>query len=259
MARKKPHEEEASAERYIVTYADLITLLLAFFIILYAMSDVNEDKVKEVALGLQIGFNTGTQELINLEMGQNPEKRETATQDEIKMMKAVSENNELREMKEKIDQKIEEEKLTQEVKTQITKDGLKIVLTDEILFASGSAELKNDFIGVIKTISVIINDVENPVQISGFTDNVPISTPRYPSNWDLSTDRALSVLRYMLTHNGDVASSRFSAAGYGEYQPIASNDTEAGKRANRRVEILIGRMNTDGLLIPDKGGADIER
>ena len=262
MARKQKHEEHVNHERYLISYADIMTLLTALFIVLFAMSDVNEEKMKQVAVSFQEAlYGEASGELLNLEMGKNPEIRKPteATPAEMKMMKSVAEQNELRKLKEKIDEKIEEEKIESKVKTEITKDGLKIVLTDEILFESGSAILKKDFLSILKTITVVIQEVDNPVQISGFTDNIPISTARYPSNWELSTDRAVSVLRYILTNDKKIDPMRFSAAGYGEYQPIASNATKEGRETNRRVEILIERMNSEGLLEPNEGGGENEK
>lgn len=262
MARKKRPEGHINVERYLISYADIMTLLTALFIVLFAMSDVNEQKMKQVADSFQNAFyGKGSNELIDLEIGRNPELRKptTATESEMRMMRSVAEQNELRKIKEKIDAKIREENIETKITTQITKDGLKIVLTDEILFESGSAQLKNDFISVLNTIAVLIKEVDNPVQISGFTDNIPISTAKYPSNWELSTDRAISVLRYMLKADKSLEPTRFSAAGYGEYKPIASNKTKEGRQMNRRVEILIERMNPEGLMEPNEGGVKSEK
>jgi chemotaxis protein MotB len=96
-----------------------------------------------------------------------------------------------------------------------------------------------------------VTDIENPIKISGHTDNVPIHTLKYPSNWELSSDRSNAVLHFML-QNKKLLPTRFSAAGFGEYKPIADNKSEAGRSKNRRVEILVERMNQEGLLVPDK-------
>jgi len=250
MAAKKPHEEHVNHERYMVTYADLITLLLAFFIILYAMSDVNKAKFEELASSLQVAFNSGSPTVLNLEVAENKEikKRQTVTEKEMETMKAVKEQNELRKIQEKIDQEIKEEGLQDKVKTQLTDEGLKILLTDKILFQPGQAILKQESLQIISTISTTLIDLQNPVQVNGFTDNIPIQTQQFPSNWELSSARALSVLRYLLEENNQLVPTRFAATGYGEYKPIATNDTEEGRNMNRRVEILIERINSDGLM-----------
>jgi len=250
MAAKKPHEEHVNHERYMVTYADLITLLLAFFIILYAMSDVNKAKFEELASSLQVAFNSGSPTVLNLQVAQNKEikKRQPATEKEMETMKAVKEQNELRKIQEKIDQEIKKEGLQDKVKTQLTDEGLKILLTDKILFQTGQAVLKEESLQIISTISTTLADIQNPVQVNGFTDNIPIQTQQFPSNWELSSARSLSVLRFLLENNKQLLPTRFAATGYGEYKPIASNDTEEGRNINRRVEILIERLNSDGLM-----------
>lgn len=250
MARKKKPEEHENHERYLVSYADLMTLLTALFIILFAMSDVNEQKYNELARSLSVAFHQGSDDIINIDIGQNPEIRKPTetSQGELNMMKAVKEQNELREIKKKIDQKIEDEKLVGKIETILAKDGLKIVLTNEVLFNSGSAVLKKDFKEMIGTIGYLIEGIDNPVEVSGYTDNIPISTARYPSNWELSSDRALSVLKYMMKTNKTLDPVRFSASGFGEYRPIASNETRVGREKNRRVEILVERRHGNGML-----------
>lgn len=248
MAKKVPHEEHINHERYMVTYADLITLLLAFFIILYAMSETDEQKFDEVAYSLSMGFNQGSKALISTNIDSNPELKSKQNQENLEMMESVKEQSELRELKKKIDEKIKEENLEDKISTELQKQGLMIILTDEVLFNSGSAQIKKEHSKVIDTVGQLITDVNNPVQISGFTDNVPINTAEFPSNWELSGERSMSVLKYLLNNNKKLDPKRFSAAGYGEYQPIASNETKEGKAKNRRVEILIERINTEGLL-----------
>lgn len=251
MGRKhKKHEEHENHERYLVTYSDLITLLLAFFIILYAMSDVNEEKFDTFSKSLSVAFHNGSNNIIDLGLENRNSNtiRSKLSPQEMQMMAAISENNDLRKMKKEIDKKIKENNLQGQMSTNLTEDGLKIILTNEILFEPGKAELKSDYRFIIDSISGLVKGVENKVQISGYTDNVPISTPEFPSNWDLSSARSLSVLKEMLKTDKGLDPKRFSAAGYGEYQPIASNTTAEGRKENRRVEILIERKNTQGSL-----------
>jgi chemotaxis protein MotB len=261
MAKKKKHHTEGheNGERWLLTYADLITLLLCFFIILYAMSDANPAKFDIFAKSLSIAFNNGQKDSINLNMSQIQsvikDLPPTPAQ-QVKMMKAVAENNNLLEIKKKIDAKVAETpELANKVKTELTKEGLDIVLNDAIFFASGEADLKKDYIYIINSVSSLIVNVPNPVKISGFTDNIPISTPVFPTNWELSTARSVAVLKEMIKTNG-MNPTRYSASGYGEYRPVTTNTTEEGRRANRRVEILIERIHTDGLLEtkPNTGG-----
>lgn len=247
--KKKPHEEHVNHERYMVTYADLITLLLAFFIILFAMSDENPHKFEQVAQSLSAGFNKGSESIINTDLATNPElKRQQTNEQNVKMMASVKEQNELRELKKRIDQKVSEMGLEKQITTTLGKQGLMISLTDKVLFNSGSAELKNENSEIIKVVGSIISEVQNPVQVSGYTDNVPINTGDFPSNWELSGQRSMTVLKYMIDNNKGLNPERIYAAGFGEYHPIANNDTEEGREKNRRVEILVERMNGENLL-----------
>ncbi|PGK51368.1 flagellar motor protein MotB [Priestia megaterium] len=244
MARKKPHEEHENHERYLVTYSDLITLLLAFFIILYAMSSVDQDKFDAFSQSLSVAFNHGTTSPIEFDGTYNKNARKEATQEELKEIKDAKENNQLKQVKEKIDKVISDKKLTQQIETKLDDEGLHIILTNEILFESGDAKVKPQMRSVLRNIALLIDSIPNEVSISGHTDNLPISTPLYPSNWELSAARAVSVLKETLKSDPNLKPNRLSAAGYGEHHPAASNNTEKGRQKNRRVEILIKREIT---------------
>ena len=242
MARKKPHEEHENHERYLVTYADLITLLLAFFIILYAMSSVDQNKFDVFSESLSMAFHKGTPNIIDLDGTFNKNARKEVTKEELKTMKEASETNKLDQAKQKVEKEIKSRNLEENVKVTLDKEGLHIVLKNEILFASGEAVVKTEMKQILKQMSQIVSTVENPVIISGHTDNFPIRTAMYPSNWELSSARAVSVLRQMVENNPNLKADRFAASGYGEYHPVAENTTEAGRQQNRRVEILVKRM-----------------
>lgn len=242
MARKKPHEEHENHERYLVTYADLITLLLAFFIILYAMSSVDQNKFDAFSESLSMAFHKGTPNIVDLDGTFNKNARKEVTQEELKTMKEARESNKLEQAKEKVEKEIQSKNLEENVKVTLDKEGLHIVLKNEILFASGEANVKPEMKNILKQISHIVSTVENPVIISGHTDNFPIRTALYPSNWELSSARAVSVLREMVENNPTLKAERFAASGYGEYHPVAENKTEEGRQQNRRVEILVKRM-----------------
>lgn len=242
MARKKPHEEHENHERYLVTYADLITLLLAFFIILYAMSSVDQNKFDAFSESLSMAFHKGTPTIVDLDGTFNKNARKEVTKEELKTMKEARESNKLEQAKQKVEKEIQSKNLEENVKVTLDKEGLHIVLKNEILFASGEANVKPEMKNILKQISHIVSTVENPVIISGHTDNYPIRTAMYPSNWELSSARAVSVLREMVENNPTLKAERFAASGYGEYHPVAENKTEEGRQQNRRVEILVKRM-----------------
>ncbi|MGF7535749.1 flagellar motor protein MotB [Bacillus mexicanus] len=249
--KKKAHGH-VNHERYLVTYSDLITLLLAFFIILYAMSSPDESKLEALAEQLTLAFHPSAESLLpqlNSQGGESRQRGQAATSEEQKTMESVSEQSSLRKVKEKIDEEAGKQGVSGEIQTKLTDEGLKIVLTDDILFNSGSATLKDEkSTAIIGNIGLILSTINNPVTIDGHTDNIPISNSQYPSNWELSAARSLSVLREMVNFTPKLDPTRFSASGYGEYRPVADNSVEHGRKANRRVEILVKRENQDGLL-----------
>jgi len=255
---KKKHEGHVNHERYLVTYSDLITLLLAFFIILYSMSTPDAKKMESLANQLSIQFHPQSESITPpLDSNKNVSERTrgaAATEQEQKTMASVSEQNSLREAKEKIEKEVKERGLEKDVKTSLSDSGLKITLTDKVLFETGSAVLNNsNTMGLLDEIGFILSTIDNPVSIEGHTDNIPINNPQYPSNWELSAARSLSVLREMVAFTPVLDPTRFSATGFGEFKPIADNSSGAGRQKNRRVEILVKRQNADGLLKAERG------
>lgn len=244
MARKKPHEEHENHERYLVTYSDLITLLLAFFIILYAMSSVDKAKVLDFTESLSMAFNHASPAVINFQGTANKNARTQASQQQLQQIKQAQQNGQLDDLKKKVDKEVQDKGLENSITTKMDKDGLHIILTNEILFESGQAIIKPQMSNILKDISDLLGTVPNEVVISGHTDDIPISTPQYPSNWELSTTRAVAVLKEVLVDNPNLVATRFSAAGYGQFHPIVPNTSDGARQKNRRVEILVKRDNT---------------
>ena len=254
--KKKEHIEPENNERYIITYADLITLLLCFFVILYAMNEPKAENHQELGGYFESVFSPRAEKVsfIKEDEVRTGMYNKPLTEEENRMMKSISEQNNLRELQEKIEQKIDEEGLDHRINTNLTEDGLRIVLTDEILFESGSATINNeDSIKLLRFITKLIHPLNNKVSIEGHTDDIPISNSTFASNWELSTARSVAVLKEMISSQDGLNPVRFSAAGYGEYNPIESNNTKNGRSKNRRVEILIERIYPDGLLQPERG------
>lgn len=239
MARKKNQaaQDGPTGDEWLGTYADCITLLLTFFVLLYSMSSVNEEKLKAVSAALQsvLTGQTGKTFLeYDLNNGEVPIVGENATEEE-KPVDSVDENA---IMYEKIKKFIEENGLEDEVEIREDERGIVMQLRDSILFESGKAELKPESKGLLNTIGNLLSTLDNGIIVEGHTDNLPINTYKYASNWELSSARAVTVVKYFI-EDEKLDPKRFTASGYGEYQPIVENNSEENRAKNRRVNILI--------------------
>lgn len=253
MARKKKHHEEEheNAERWLVSYADFITLLFAFFVTMYAISRVDERKLGSAveslqrALGSNIFMQTSrpepgvfhtTSQPIDVALVQAPAKKEEgAGKEDFEKLAA--------EIKKKMEDGIKDnggqgEASLSQLKFIIDKRGLVLRFSERFFFDSGDASLRPEVIPTLNVLAQSLEKIPHHIRIEGHTDSVPISTLRFPSNWELSTARATSIVRYFLTHF-KFAPNQLSAAGYGEFRPIASNQTTEGRTQNRRVDIVI--------------------
>jgi flagellar motor protein motB len=244
MARKKhakPHEEEAG-EAWLLPYSDLMTLLLALFIALFAMSQTDASKVQALAQAFTAAFNMGGPSFFS---GMGPStslSSSTMMQGEDNANNAyMQENENLHEVQEKLEQYIKENNLQDQVSTELSEEGLMIRLKERALFASGSAALQGQAEQIVPVIAGLLASLPERVTISGHTDNVPIATAQFPSNWELSSSRAVNLMRGLMGAQPSLNPARFSALGYSEYRPIATNDTEEGRAQNRRVEVFIAR------------------
>jgi chemotaxis protein MotB len=239
MGRKKKEEEhKAGAPEWLATYGDMMTLLLCFFVLLFASSTIDSQKYKAVvqslsgSLGvLDSGTTVTLEPLINNFPSENPTD-------------APSESEELSEMQEEIQKILEESKLDGQVRLEINERGLLIRFLENVLFDSGKADLKPQAMEIIDKVSDILKDAPRRILVEGHTDNVPISTFKFPSNWELSTTRAVNVVKYMIDHNG-IAAIRLSASGYADQHPISENSSVEGKKNNRRVDMVILRSELD--------------
>ncbi len=257
--RGEEHEEHAD-ERWLVSYSDMMTLLMALFLILWSMASVNTSKFEALSASLKEAFSgkilPGGAAVMNTGSSSDSNEKPTA-EDPIQSMKAITpttttkseatkaseETEELKKLKKQIDEWTRAHGLSRQVETQIARRGLIIrVLTDDVLFDSGSATIKPGADQLLDQVSRLLKtQVTNPIQVEGNTDNVPVSG-RYPSNWELSTARATEVTRNLIRRG--VWAGRLGATGYASEHPIASNETEAGRKRNRRVEIVVLRKYT---------------
>lgn len=222
MSRKK-HEEHENHERWLVSYADFITLLFAFFVVMYSTSSIQEGKYRAVSESAQAAFNPSSSTAKKIEVGPklSSGNRPKGKVEYIAAIKSVMKDFE------------QSKKL---VVFQNSK-GIVIRVTDTALFDSGNAEIKSDATEAVDNLAGVLSTIRKDIQIEGHTDNIPISSPIYPSNWELSSSRATSIVRRFVDMG--LEPSRLTAIGYGEFRPIAENDTEEGRSKNRRVEIVV--------------------
>ncbi len=246
MSRKKKHEH-VNHERWLVSYADFITLLFAFFVVLFASSQSDKKKQAQVAAAMQTAFTP---------MGGFEQHATTPPLDPAAAASVVTKPAMLampfpqaaqmkkeEEMKERLGKvvKAQEAKAklpTGSVTTQITEQGLVISLHEAGFFPSGSAEIRRESLATLVALAATLPDA--PLRVEGHTDNVPIHTQQFASNWELSTARASMIARMLLEH-GVMRPSNVSAAGYAEFHPAASNATAEGRTQNRRVDIILLR------------------
>jgi chemotaxis protein MotB len=262
--RSDHHEEEHADERWLLTYSDMVTLLMALFIIMWAISSVNISKFDQLRASLRAAFSARVlPESSSILNGQrsafdeqgspiHPVSEGMTKQPAFKMLPIATQlldaairddTNNLRRIEREIRQYAAEHGFAASIATKVDERGLVVrVLTDDVLFDSGKATLKSRSVPLLTEISgLLARGVVNPVRVEGNTDDVPISTSQFHSNWDLSTARADAVLEFLLAHG--VRAGRLSATGYADQRPLASNATAAGRSLNRRVELVVLRRN----------------
>ncbi len=235
MSKRKAAPAEAHGdERWVISYADLVTLLLGFFIILYSTSKVDADKFKMFAFGLNTAFNVdvksgaeGGSPILDGGRGLLPGPINTGTID-----------RDLEAIQNEVDLRAQGAGVSGQIIVTRQDDNIVIRLPNQLLFASASADVRPEAAALLAVAGSVIHELPHQVRVEGHTDNVPVGTERYPTNWELSSARATAVLRY-LTEKGGMDASRASAAGFAEFRPVASNDTPEGRAANRRADIVL--------------------
>lgn len=231
-----------SSERWLLTYADLITLLLAFFVILYAMSQTDHKKMSDLSKALSSAFH----------VTQGASSSALDGQPNVLVGGASPLDMAMVQMQDDLEKKIAEEfgerqgeDGQQAVTTTMTERGLVVSLASSAFFDPGAAALRGDAVDLLRTVAGTLKASGRPIMIEGHTDDTPIRTAQYPSNWELSTNRATAVVRY-LVETYKLPPERLSAAGYGEYKPLVANTSPQNRAKNRRVDIVILRSDTKG-------------
>lgn len=256
MSRKKhqEHHEEHADESWLIPYADILTLLLALFIVLFSSAQVDSKKLEQIKASFIAAFGVGTNSIMpdyratpspvmtSGELSPN-QRMDSVVPSEGKDQLYVRETAQLLEVKRALDQYIQQNALTGDLNTMLTGDGLMLRIRDSALFPSGSAELLPESKRLGTEVAKLLTTVPQKVTISGHTDSVPIQTAEFPSNWELSSKRALNFMRFLLAQQPKLDPARFNATGHGEYHPVAPNTSEDGKAKNRRVEVMILRQH----------------
>ena len=265
MARKKKPEDHENLERWMVSYADFITLLFAFFVVMYAISSINEGKYRVLSDALVAAFREPQKRVDPIQLGEithssttqstvdiverpriagmpvtivkttGPDMQENTAEEAmdedsrkarniVKIAEAVS-----RALQQLVDQGL--------VNVRSGDQWLEVEIKDSVLYPSGSARLQPEAVPILHKVAEILRPFSNPIRVEGFTDNMPIDTLMYPSNWELSGARAASVVRLFATEGIDP--KRLSALGYGEFRPVATNATAEGRAQNRRVVLVV--------------------
>ena len=255
MARKKKPEEHENHERWMVSYADFVTLLFAFFTCLYAISTVDSAKMGQMVASMQVSFGGqifdgssstvsvfdtgGAASMSSSLLDSSNDGNDLAAKKKATAGKVIlSGDAAMGRFKRTLEAMLSDEIDKNLVRIQLERRGIVISLTETGMFDSGSDIIRPDGITMLDVIATTLTTIGNHIRVEGHADSIPINTARFPSNWELSTARAATVLRRLEMIHG-LSPQLLSAAGYGEYRPVASNETVDGRARNRRVDIIV--------------------
>ena len=264
MSRRKKHAAHANHERWLVSYADFITLLFAFFVVMFAAAQVDQQKMGRLAMAIQVAFQdlgifeTATSKLpldsaapmplAPAQVIENFQRTEdlghllSPPKEELSSPRPPTaqspQRRDLSSLQRELEEGLAGELKRGEVAIEMTREGLVISLREVGFFNSGSADVRLESEKTVASIAALLAPRPNRLRIEGHTDNVPIHTARFASNWELSTARSTEMIRLFLTHS-TFPPWRLSAAGYAEYHPTAPNSTAQGRQQNRRVDLVV--------------------
>jgi chemotaxis protein MotB len=258
MARRKKHPEHENHERWLVSYADFITLLFAFFVVMFATSQADKGKAQQVSQAVKdaLAHDSVTAAVAAIlggapdnqgpgnAMHKGPGGSETVAQPRSKQDQQQQQLAELVPSLEMLTKELKDEIAAGKVQIKMADRGLVVSFAQAALFPSGEDVISTQAYEGIGKVAAAIARLPNPVRLEGHTDSLPISTARFHSNWDLSSARAIALLG-ILSERFHLPPNRMSVAGYAETAPIAANDTENGRARNRRVDIIV--LNEQGV------------
>lgn len=234
MFKKKPKERPPGAPAWMTTYSDLVTQLLCFFVMLFALSSISESKYEQIAASLRAALSGSPSVLSG---GLNP------MGDPLPFEISPNINEEFREVYEEIEAMLAEEGVGVAVEIYSEERGMVISFKEKIFFNIGSAELLPEARNLLLRVGKILAADDHDIRVEGHTCDLPIRTASFPSNWELSTSRATNVTRFLIDEAG-IDPRRLGATGYAEFRPIAPNNSEENRVRNRRVDILLLSRNT---------------
>jgi len=254
MARKRRNrqsiDESDNHERWLVSYADFVTLLFAFFVVMYSISSVNDKKYEELSEALEgafVGEHKGSTTLTPIQIGENPTTikpiiLDNPTEEELDRKHELSddilkERRQLQMISEQFQDVLQPYVKNDLIQVKKNDFWIELEMNSELLFLSGEAELSSKAIPVLKKVAEVVRIIPNVINIEGHTDNIPIDTVEFPSNWDLSSARATTVVREFVKNR--ISPKRLSAVGYGEFHPVADNNNTEGRFKNRRVVLVL--------------------
>ncbi|OUM97414.1 MAG: hypothetical protein BAA04_05270 [Firmicutes bacterium ZCTH02-B6] len=232
---------EPGQSPWLLTYSDMMTLLLCFFVLLFSFSEIDVQRFRTILAAFQasLGVLDGGRTLIETQ----PDMQGSAEWElrDVEFYRPELEAQ-LRAVYSRVRDLVQERGIGATMQVELNERGVTVRFADAVFFDLGKADLKPEALRTLDEVATLLKEVPNHIRIEGHTDNWPIRTERFPSNWELSTARATTVLRYLVEQHG-LNPTRVSAAGYGEYRPLMPNDTDENRARNRRVDIVILRLD----------------
>ena len=237
--KRKKHDSNGHSDRWLVSYADFITLLFAFFVVLYASSQVDHQRMSALGSAIEHAFQElGVLQDHGQDMNRPSANKLSGAGSELAATMKLKRDAELRRLQQHLEKVLDQEIRDRSVALRLGPDGLVISLQEMAFFSSGSATMRRDAQAAFSQIISALHGYD--LRIEGHTDNVPIRTSQFRSNWELSTARATGIIQELITEH-NFSPDQLSAAGYAEFHPIASNATEDGRKLNRRIDIVVLR------------------
>lgn len=237
MKKRGAEPQKENHERWLITYADLITLLLIFFVVMYTMSKIDANKYYAIASSLAKTMG-GSQSI--MESGGPSMVPGASESKELDTVMANLEQQNMEKIKRQIQEYVDQNGLSGKVTVSIEERGVVVSFQDVVLFPLGVAELNPSSRDIVDKVGAILRQTPNYIRVEGHTDNLPIRTSKFPSNWELSLARSASVVHRLIEFS-DIPPDRLSATGYGEYRPRRPNDSDTNRQQNRRVDIVVLR------------------